>query len=82
MTAEPIRQPVMPPDLIKHAGKRDTEQRAGGIGRIIEAHVFCGFFGTRVGQNEVRVQRRIHGERQTEKRQSDHQNKIGTGDIG
>ena len=52
----------MPPYPREHARQQDAQQAPGCIGRIIEADILRRLFRSRIGQDQIRVQRRNHCE--------------------
>ena len=52
-------------DLGERAGQKDADQPPGGIGGIVEADILGGLLRAGIGQDQVGVQRRDHGERRS-----------------
>ena len=64
--AEPHSAAAMPPHRYSTPDSKRAHQPAGGVGRVVEADIECDRVVVAVGEDEVRVQRRVHCEHHAE----------------
>lgn len=59
-----------PLPLVDEARKEGAEESASGVCRVVESDIQSGFVGIRIGQDKVGMERRVHGENDSEKNES------------